>query len=356
MESSHNEHGGEHAVIKWQDRIDHRRAWDDREIVGRTLWPGGSAGHRVRPSGAENADETVRGLATDARYFGADLNRLADLETSVAQLADDVGGIDILVNNAAFVVNKPHEEFSIEEYEEEVRVNSTAAFVLARACSKHMKQKMYGKIINLTSLTLNGNWEGFVPYVASKGAMFGLVKSMARELGKYNITVNGISPGAVLSDAEWRHFGEKREAYHQWILERQSIKRRIEPVDIANLAVFLVLSAGGPYKRAGHSLRRWLVGRPATGGNAMGDGKPTLLADGFLFLEAPKWHDGRLWVSDVFDHKVHALTTDGKRCDCLEIPNRPSGLGILSDGSLVIVSAKDRKLLRYDGIGHYRTC
>ncbi len=202
----------------------------------------GEEGARVIASDlpeAENATETVRGLARDAQYFGANLNQLADLEASASQLADDVGGIDILVNNAAFVVNKPHEEFSIEEYEEEVRVNSTAAFVLARACSKHMKQKMYGKIINLTSLTLNGNWEGFVPYVASKGAMFGLVKSMARELGKYNITVNGISPGAVLSDAEWRHFGEKREAYHQWILERQSIKRRIEPVDIANLAVFL---------------------------------------------------------------------------------------------------------------------
>lgn len=211
--------------------------------IGRSLVERyGQEGARVIASdlpGAENADETVRGLAQEARYFGADLNQLSDLESAVTQLADDVGGIDILVNNAAFVVNKPHEEFSIEEYEEEVRVNSTAAFVLARACSKHMKQKMYGKIINLTSLTLNGNWEGFVPYVASKGAMFGLVKSMARELGKYNITVNGISPGAVVSDAEWRHFGEKREAYHQWILERQSIKRRIEPVDIANLAVFL---------------------------------------------------------------------------------------------------------------------
>ncbi|MDV4156617.1 SDR family oxidoreductase [Rhizobium brockwellii] len=211
--------------------------------IGRSLVERyGQEGARVIASdlpGAENADETVRGLAQEARYFGADLNQLSDLESAVTKLADDVGGIDILVNNAAFVVNKPHEEFSIEEYEEEVRVNSTAAFVLARACSKHMKQKMYGKIINLTSLTLNGNWEGFVPYVASKGAMFGLVKSMARELGKYNITVNGISPGAVVSDAEWRHFGEKREAYHQWILERQSIKRRIEPVDIANLGVFL---------------------------------------------------------------------------------------------------------------------
>lgn len=81
----------------------------------------------------------------------------------------------------------------------------------------------------------------------------------------------------------------------------------------------------------------------------MRETKPTLLADGFLFVEAPKWRDGHLWVSDVFDHKVHGLSGDGKRFKSLDIPNRPSGLNFLSDGSLVIVSAKDRRLLRYDG-------
>ena len=190
----------------------------------------------------ENADEILSTLGEGLeglRYFGTDLNDLAGTEKAVSALADEVGGVDVLVNNAAYVVNKPHEEFSIEEYETEVRINSSAAFVLSRACSKHMKRKQYGKIINLTSLTLNGNWEGFVPYVASKGAMYGLVKSMARELGRHGITVNGISPGAVVSEAEWRHFGDKREEYHRWILERQSVKRRIEPVDIANLAIFL---------------------------------------------------------------------------------------------------------------------
>jgi NAD(P)-dependent dehydrogenase (short-subunit alcohol dehydrogenase family) len=187
----------------------------------------------------ENADEILSTLGDGLRYFGTDLNDLAGTEKAVSELAEEVGGIDVLVNNAAYVVNKPHEEFSIEEYENEIRINSSAAFVLSRACSKHMKRKKYGKIINLTSLTLNGNWEGFVPYVASKGAMYGLVKSMARELGRHGITVNGISPGAVVSDAEWRHFGDKREEYHRWILERQSVKRRIEPVDIANLAIFL---------------------------------------------------------------------------------------------------------------------
>lgn len=187
----------------------------------------------------ENVEETLSNLGEGVRYFGCDLNDLAGTEKAVTTLAEEVGGIDILVNNAAYVVNKPHEEFSIEEYEEEVRINSSAVFVLSRAVSKQMKQKNYGKIVNITSLTLTGHWEGFVPYVASKGAMYGLIKSMSRELGHHGININGISPGAVVSEAEWRHFGDKREEYHQWILKRQCLKRRIEPVDIANLAVFL---------------------------------------------------------------------------------------------------------------------
>ena len=111
--------------------------------------------------------------------------------------------------------------------------------MLARALSKHMKAKKSGKIVCLTSLTLTGHWEGFVPYIASKGAMYGLVKGLARELGHHGINVNGVNPGAIVSEAEWRHFGAKREEYHQWILANQCLKRRIEPVDVANLVVFL---------------------------------------------------------------------------------------------------------------------
>ena len=209
-----------------------------RALVTRYVEEGAQVIASDRPD-ATDVVSTLAQLGPHIRYFGYDLNDLSGLEQAAAALTLEVGGIDILVNNAAFVVNKPHEEFSIEEYEAEVRINSSAAFVLSRVCSLHMKEKKYGKIINLTSLTLTGHWEGFVPYVASKGAMYGLVKAMARELGHHGINVNGISPGAVVSEAEWRHFGAKREAYHQWILERQSLKRRIEPMDIANLAIFL---------------------------------------------------------------------------------------------------------------------
>jgi NAD(P)-dependent dehydrogenase (short-subunit alcohol dehydrogenase family) len=209
-----------------------------RALVARYREEGAEVIASDRPD-ALNAETTLSQLGQNIRYFGCDLNDLRGLEQAAAALVQQVDGIDILVNNAAFVVNKPHEEFSIEEYEGEVRINSSAAFVLSRVCSGHMKRKKYGKIVNLTSLTLTGHWEGFVPYVASKGAMYGLVKAMSRELGHHGINVNGISPGAVVSEAEWRHFGAKREAYHQWILERQSLKKRIEPVDIANLAIFL---------------------------------------------------------------------------------------------------------------------
>jgi NAD(P)-dependent dehydrogenase (short-subunit alcohol dehydrogenase family) len=127
------------------------------------------------------------------------LNNLAETEACAKALAKDAGGIDILINNAALIINRPFEEFSIAEYEDQIRVNSSAAFTLARAVAPAMKAKGYGKVVNFCSLTLNGRWDGYVPYVASKGAMLGLTKSLARELGPHGIRVNAISPGAVVS-------------------------------------------------------------------------------------------------------------------------------------------------------------
>ena len=186
-----------------------------------------------------NAQDSLDKIAKGVTFIGCDLNDLAKTEATTLELSDKVQGFDILVNNAAYVTNKPHEEFSIAHYEEEIRINSSAAFVIARAVSKLMKEKKAGKIVCLTSLTLTGHWEGFLPYIASKGAMYGLVKGLARELGHYGINVNGVNPGAIVSEAEWRHFGDKREEYHQWILQRQSLKRRILPMDVANLVYFL---------------------------------------------------------------------------------------------------------------------
>ena len=210
-------------------------------LVARYVEEGANVIGLDRPD-APGAQDVLDGIAEGVRFFGCDLNDLHELEAKSAALADEIGGIDVLVNNAALVIFKQHNEFTIAEYEDQVRINSSAVFVLSRVAARQMKLKNYGKIVNITSLTLTGRWDGYVPYIASKGAMYGLIKGMARELGEHQITVNGISPGGVLSEAEFRDRGDKREEYHQWLLENQSLKRRIEPVDIANLAVFLSTS------------------------------------------------------------------------------------------------------------------
>lgn len=174
-----------------------------------------------------------------ANYLGLDLNDLAGLAPAIAALPP----VDILINNAAMIINKPFSEFSIAEYEDQIRVNSSAAFVLSQAVSKTMIPCGYGKIINFCSLTLNGRWTGYAPYVASKGAMLGLTKTLARELGPRGIRVNAVSPGAVVSDAEARVFGDRLQQYNDWILENQCLKVRINPKDVADLVLFLASPA-----------------------------------------------------------------------------------------------------------------
>lgn len=170
----------------------------------------------------------------NATYVDQDLGQLAETKARFAGM-----NIDILVNNAALIINRPFEEFSLQEYEDQIRVNSSAAFALAQACAPAMKKKRYGKIVNFCSLTLNGRWDGYVPYVASKGAMLGLTKSLARELGPFGIRVNAVSPGAVVSEAEARVFGDRLQQYNDWIIENQSIKSRIQPENVADLVLFL---------------------------------------------------------------------------------------------------------------------
>lgn len=79
------------------------------------------------------------------------------------------------------------------------------------------------------------------------------------------------------------------------------------------------------------------------------------LADGFVFLEGPRWHDNRLWLSDMWGNTVYTLTAAGKRTTVARLPNRPSGISFLPDGRMVVVSMTDRKLMQVDGSGNLST-
>ena len=209
----------------------------------RALHAAGAALILLDRPGHADAEPFTRSLGERATYVGQDLGALEATQDTGRALADGRGGIDILINNAALIVNKPFESFSLAEYEEQLRVNAAAAFALARAVSPGMKARGAGRIVNFCSVTLSGEWDGYVPYAASKGAVLGLTKSLARELGPFGITVNAVSPGAVVSDAETRVFGDRAAAYGDWVITRQCLKSRIQPEAIAELVLFLVSPA-----------------------------------------------------------------------------------------------------------------
>jgi NAD(P)-dependent dehydrogenase (short-subunit alcohol dehydrogenase family) len=189
--------------------------------------------------GESFATELAKKTGGQAWFIGQDLGDLDASKSRAELLSKEHGGIDVLINNAALIINRPFMEFSLAEYEEQLRVNAAAGFALSQAVAPGMIAKGYGKIVNLCSVTLNGVVEGYVPYVASKGALYGLTKTLARELGRHGIRVNAISPGAVRSEAEDRVFGDRLQEYNDWVLDRQSLKVRIFPEHIADLVLFL---------------------------------------------------------------------------------------------------------------------
>jgi NAD(P)-dependent dehydrogenase (short-subunit alcohol dehydrogenase family) len=106
-----------------------------------------------------------------------------------------------------------------------------------------MRERGWGRIINITSVTIYGGWSNLAPYVQSKGALIGLTRAWAREFGPYGITVNAVSPGAFPTDAEKIH--PDPEGYARHVLEHQAVKRRGEPRDFANALLFLAAEESG---------------------------------------------------------------------------------------------------------------
>jgi NAD(P)-dependent dehydrogenase (short-subunit alcohol dehydrogenase family) len=192
--------------------------------------------------GAAFAVEIARTTGKATRFIGQDLNDLEVSKARVQMLAVECGGIDVLINNAALLINRPFLEFSLAEYEQRLRVNAAGTFALAQAVAPGKIAKSYGKIVNFCSGTLSVAVEGYVPYVASKGALYGLTKTLARELGRPGIRVNAISPGPVRSKAEEFVFGDRSKRYNDWVLDRQSLKERILPEHVADLVLFLCCS------------------------------------------------------------------------------------------------------------------
>ena len=175
-----------------------------------------------------------------AVFVGGDLNALPALAREGAKLAAEVDGIDFLVNNAAVDPVAPIEAYSIEEFLEVQTINAHAAFVLCQTLAPYMKRKSAGAIVNVLSVVLSGDWPEKVPYAMSKGALLGLTRSLARELGPSNIRVNAVSPGAIPTELERKHYREGRAAFDQWVIDRQSLPFRSDIRDVADAVLYLL--------------------------------------------------------------------------------------------------------------------
>ena len=195
---------------------------------------------------AKVADLTAAAAGEGAGRLIVSTVDLSDLEAFRADLKRQLtatGRIDVVINNAAIYPSKAFEDYTVEEHQAVQRVNVDAGIVAVQEALPGMKARGFGRIINISSITLSGGWANLSPYVASKGALMGLTRAWAREFGPHGITVNAIAPGAFPTDAEKIH--PDPEGYDRHVLEQQSVKRRGHVGDIAHAIAFFAADEAG---------------------------------------------------------------------------------------------------------------
>jgi 3-oxoacyl-[acyl-carrier protein] reductase len=190
---------------------------------------------RNQPPNEATAAELERN-GVKVRAVGLDLRDRPAIDAAVASAIDYFGSIDILVNNAGIYPRKAFLETSEQEWDEMQAVNLKSMFHMTQAVLPGMMLRRSGKIVNISSVTFHLGVANLVHYVASKGGVIGLTRALARETGDHDVHVNCVTPGAVLVEAEKAVVSD--EQVNAFVAE-QCLKRRILPIDIARVCLFL---------------------------------------------------------------------------------------------------------------------
>jgi NAD(P)-dependent dehydrogenase (short-subunit alcohol dehydrogenase family) len=166
-------------------------------------------------------------------------------EASVGALADEVaaaGGADILIHNAGIYPLGPYDQISFAEWRRVMAVNLDSMFLLSRAFLPHMREQGWGRVIGISSAMFHTGAPMSLHYVASKGGMIGLVRSLATEVGVDGVTVNAIAPGLIRSDGTSTGIHDDLGLFDM-VVHEQAIKRTGMPEDLAGVVSFLVSDA-----------------------------------------------------------------------------------------------------------------
>jgi 3-oxoacyl-[acyl-carrier protein] reductase len=187
----------------------------------------------------ESVADTVRqveALGRRALGLGADVARADESGAAVARTAEELGGVDVLVNNAGITRDKLLLRMDEEDFDQVLATNLKGVFHFSKAVTKLMMKKRSGRIINITSVIgIRGN-EGQANYAASKAGIIGFTKSLARELASRNVLVNAVAPGYI----ETSMTQGLPEAVKAGLLGAIPLGRFGSPDDVAGIVSFLV--------------------------------------------------------------------------------------------------------------------
>jgi 3-oxoacyl-[acyl-carrier protein] reductase len=190
----------------------------------------------------EETVEEIRALGRRSLALRCDVTDRDQVESAVARIVDELGAVDILVNNAGTLdhVGQFHDQRP-ELWERDLRVNLTGAFNCAQAVWPQMKERRWGRIVNMASVAGTLGGFGQASYSTTKAGLLGLTRTLAMEGGRHGITCNAIVPGIVGTEAF--HLGNP--AMNERIVNRTVFKRPGEPQDIANAIAFLCSDLAG---------------------------------------------------------------------------------------------------------------
>jgi len=189
-----------------------------------------------------------------------DLNEIDRLPELARQIAESVGVIDVLVNNAGINLKKEASEVSNREYEDIIRTNQTAVFALTREIAKPMIARGAGNIIMISSMASRYGIPKVVGYAASKAAVEGMTRALAVEWAPHGIRVNCIAPGFIATAMSSKALDDDPERRGR-VIARTPLGKLGEPSDVANAALFLASTQS-----------RYITGivLPVDGGNSIG--------------------------------------------------------------------------------------